>query len=137
PILGFRNLLGPRRGAEGSFLCSLSSRFSGRGGGVGSLPRAWRRVGVPLPVPVWKSIEPRPPRPCEVGRPKGRRRKNRRQSHNFFLAPAAPSATTPRRWSPGESPAPAHRRNFKACFFRSNNLLATEGRETPTTLRAG
>src|SRR3989454_306051 len=34
-------------GAEGSFLCSLSSRFSGRGGGVGSLPRAWRRVGVP------------------------------------------------------------------------------------------
>src|SRR5437899_3753036 len=33
-------------GAEGSFLCSLSSRFSGRGGGVGSLPRSWRRVGV-------------------------------------------------------------------------------------------
>src|SRR5712692_7911436 len=31
-----------RRGAEGSFLCSPSSRFSGRGGGVGSLPRAWR-----------------------------------------------------------------------------------------------
>src|SRR5437879_584977 len=41
------NLLGARRGAEGSFVCSLSSRFSGRGGGVGSLPRAWRRVGVP------------------------------------------------------------------------------------------
>src|SRR5207302_2822082 len=39
-----------------------------------------------------ESIEPRPPRPCEVGRPKGRRRKNRRQSHNFFLAPAAPLA---------------------------------------------
>src|SRR3989454_5834978 len=37
----------PPGGAEGSFLCSLSSRFSGRGGGVGSLPRAWRRVGVP------------------------------------------------------------------------------------------
>src|SRR5437899_12104726 len=36
-----------------------------------------------------ESIEPRPPRPCEVGRPKGRRRKNRRQSHKFFLAPAA------------------------------------------------
>src|SRR5437899_9194327 len=34
-------------GTEGSFLCSPSSRFSGRGGGVGSLPRAWRRVGVP------------------------------------------------------------------------------------------
>src|SRR5256712_11500516 len=27
-------------------------------------------------------MEPRPPRPCEVGRPKGRRRKSRRQSHN-------------------------------------------------------
>src|SRR2546427_11640113 len=38
-------------GAEGSFLCSLSSRFSGRGGGVGSLPRAWRRVGVPVAAP--------------------------------------------------------------------------------------
>src|SRR2546426_8373796 len=37
-----------------------------------------------------ESIQPRPPRPCEVGRPKGRRRKSRRQSHNFFLAPAAP-----------------------------------------------
>src|SRR3989442_8346211 len=49
PIFGFRNLLGARRGAEGSFLCSLSSRFSGRGGGGGSLPRAWRRVGVPGP----------------------------------------------------------------------------------------
>src|SRR3989441_2367219 len=34
-------------GTEGSFLCSPSSRFSGGGGGVGSLPRAWRRVGVP------------------------------------------------------------------------------------------
>src|SRR5438128_1526080 len=28
-------------------LCSPSRRFSGGGGGVGSLPRAWRRVGVP------------------------------------------------------------------------------------------
>src|SRR3989441_7280905 len=37
-----------------------------------------------------ESIQPRPPRPCEVGRPKGRRRKNRRQSHKFLLAPAAP-----------------------------------------------
>src|SRR2546422_3620822 len=32
-------------------------------------------------------------------------------------------ATTPARWSAGESPAPAHRRNFKACFFRSNKSL--------------
>src|SRR2546427_120467 len=50
------NLLGARRGAEGSFLCSLSSRFSGRGGGVGSLPRAWRRVGVPPAASVLKKF---------------------------------------------------------------------------------
>ena len=31
-----------------------------------------------------ESIQSRPPRPCEVGRPKGRRRKSRRKSHNFF-----------------------------------------------------
>src|SRR3989449_90815 len=34
-------------GTEGSFLCSLSSRFSGRGGGGGGLPTSWRRSGVP------------------------------------------------------------------------------------------
>src|SRR5213593_684951 len=56
PIFGFRNLLGARRGGEGSFLCSLSSRFSGRGGGVGSLPRAWRRVGVPPAASVLKKF---------------------------------------------------------------------------------
>src|SRR5207302_8916158 len=33
-------------GAEGSFLRSPCSRFSGGGGGVGSLRRAWRCVGV-------------------------------------------------------------------------------------------
>src|SRR3989449_8765756 len=47
PIFGFRTSWVLAGGAEGSFLCSLSSRFSGRGGGVGSPPRAWRRVGVP------------------------------------------------------------------------------------------
>src|SRR5712691_6182468 len=46
-----------------------------------------------------ESIQPRPPRPCEVGRPKGRRRKNRRQSHTFFLAPATP-------WHPNSPPRP-------------------------------
>src|SRR2546426_4242515 len=59
PIFGFRNLLGARRGAEGSFLCSPSSRFSGTGGGLGSLPRAsrasWggrqRRCALPKPAP--------------------------------------------------------------------------------------
>ena len=47
PIFGFRNLLGARRGHRGQFSVQSDSRFSGRGGGVGSLPRAWRRVGVP------------------------------------------------------------------------------------------
>jgi len=54
-------------GSEGSFLCSLSSRFSGRGGGVGSLPRAWRgRGGVP-----WKWW-------CCRWRPHNRRLRSRR-----------------------------------------------------------
>src|SRR5712691_9242998 len=54
-----------------------------------------------------ESIEPRPPRPCEVGRPKGRRRKNRRQSHTFFFrtccALAPQLAATP--WG-GSPPRP-------------------------------
>src|SRR5712692_8163726 len=59
PIFGFRTSWELARGAEGSFLCSLSSRFSGRGGGVGSLPRAWRRVGVPGTAGAKKN--------CEIG----------------------------------------------------------------------
>src|SRR2546425_5646269 len=63
-----------------------------------------------------ESIEPRPPRPCEVGRPKGRRRKSRRQSHNFFLAPAAPAPGTPTRCQalgrlPTPHPAPSARKS--------------------------
>src|SRR2546428_2215546 len=53
-------------------------------------------------------MEPRPPQPCEVGRPKERRRKNRRQSHNFFLAPAAPGTPT-RRHALGGLPTPPPR----------------------------
>src|SRR3989441_1028420 len=41
-----------------------------------------------------------------VGRPKERRRKNRRQSHKFFLAPAAPGTPT-RRHALGRLPTPA------------------------------
>src|SRR3989441_3607594 len=44
PIFGFRNLLGAPRGRRGQFSVQSDNRFSGRGGGVGSLPRAWRRV---------------------------------------------------------------------------------------------
>src|SRR5712664_649787 len=63
---GFRTSWVLAGGAEGSFLCSLSSRFSGRGGGVGSLPRAWRRVGVPGAAGAKKivrlaSVFPSPP----------------------------------------------------------------------------
>src|SRR5437870_2742257 len=36
------------RGRRGQFSVQSDNRFSGRGGGVGSLPRAWRRVGVPV-----------------------------------------------------------------------------------------
>src|SRR2546425_1790037 len=53
-----------------------------------------------------ESIEPRPPRPCEVGRPKGRRRKSRRQSQDFFnncCALAPQLAATP--WG-GSPPRP-------------------------------
>src|SRR3989442_13127424 len=60
PIFGFRTSWVVAGGSEGSFLCSLSSRFSGGGGGVGSPPRAWRRVGVPPAASVLKKI-------CEIG----------------------------------------------------------------------
>src|SRR5437899_2377928 len=67
----------------------------------------------PAPLAIGKapsasveSIEPRPPRPCEVGRPKGRRRKNRRQSHTFFFSTCCAWHTnSPPR--PGEAPHPA------------------------------
>src|SRR5207245_979536 len=56
-----------------------------------------------------ESIEPRPPRPCEVGRPKGRRRKSRRQSHEFFkhLLPGTPT----RRHALGRLPTPSARKS--------------------------
>src|SRR5437870_5612265 len=54
--LGFRNLLGARRGLRGQFSVQSDNRFSGRGGGVGSLPRAWRRVGVPAAAGVNKKF---------------------------------------------------------------------------------
>src|SRR2546426_8337545 len=36
---------GCSQGRRGQFSVQSDNRFSGRGGGVGSLPRAWRRVG--------------------------------------------------------------------------------------------
>src|SRR3989475_2934064 len=76
-----------------------------------------RTASPPAPLAIRKapsasveSIEPRPPRPCEVGRPKGRRRKSRRQSHKFFKhrrSGWAPQlAATPWGGSPTPPPRP-------------------------------
>src|SRR3989442_5466265 len=52
-----------------------------------------------------ESIEPRPPRPCEVGRPKGGEGKTDANLTDFFLAPAAPGTLT-RRHALGGLPTP-------------------------------
>src|SRR5216684_1324557 len=51
---------GCSQGRRGQFSVQSDNRFSGRGGGVGSLPRAWRRVGVPKAQQVLKKM-------CEIG----------------------------------------------------------------------
>src|SRR5437879_11124471 len=53
------NLLGARRGAEGSFLCNLSNRFSGRGGGWGASPGRGGELGCPGAAGAKKN--------CEIG----------------------------------------------------------------------
>src|SRR3989440_201357 len=85
-----------------------------------------RTASPPAPLAIGKapsasveSIEPRPPRLCEVGRPKGRRRKNRRQSHRFFLAPAAPRRPPPRGGHPASPLPPPIGAIFKACFLEA------------------
>src|SRR5437870_9324089 len=45
PIFGFRNLLGARRGAEGSFLCSLITDFLAEGAGWGASPGPGGELG--------------------------------------------------------------------------------------------
>src|SRR5438445_2955971 len=59
---------------------SRSTRFPFTSTASPPAPLAIRKA----PSASVESIQPRPPQPCEVGRPKGRRRKNRRQSHKFF-----------------------------------------------------
>src|SRR2546422_5952490 len=97
----FRSLCAPceHPGGFGIRKSASNSRHSplrGLGGGLGDASPARRgsrsRTASPsAPLAIRKapsasveSIQPRPPQPCEVGRPKGRRRKNRRQSHIFF-----------------------------------------------------
>src|SRR5437870_6751949 len=91
-----------------ALLDSRSTRFPFTSTPSPPAPLAIRKA----PSASVESIEPRPPRPCEVGRPKGRRRKSRRQSHNFFLAPAAPGTPTRRHALGGGSPpAPSARKS--------------------------
>src|SRR2546427_8712413 len=67
PIFGFRNLLGARRGRRGQFSVQSEWQIFRQRGRVGSLPRAWRRVGVPGAASVLKkfvrlaSVFPSPP----------------------------------------------------------------------------
>src|SRR2546422_113209 len=84
-----------------ALLDSRSTRFPFTSTPSPPAPLAIRKA----PSASVESIEPRPPRPCEAGRPKGRRRKNRRQSHKFFLAPAAPGTPT-RHHALGRLPTP-------------------------------
>src|SRR5438445_135470 len=73
---------------------SRSTRFPFTSTASPPAPLAIRKA----PSASVESIQPRPPQPCEVGRPKGRRRKNRRQSHNFFSTCCA--------WHPNSPPGP-------------------------------
>src|SRR5207245_3971364 len=76
-----------------------------------------------------ESIEPRPPQPSEVGRPKGRRRKSRRQSHKFFkhLLRLAPQLA---RHALGRLPTPAPSARKSATQTAQKTALCTP-REHP------
>src|SRR5438128_4113314 len=80
---------------------SRSTRFPFTSTASPPAPLAIRKA----PSASVESIQPRPPQPSEVGRPKGRRRKNRRQSHKFFKhRRSAWHPNSPPR--PGEAPHP-------------------------------
>src|SRR3989449_446330 len=92
-----------------ALLDSRSTRFPFTSTPSPPAPLAIRKA----PSASVESIEPRPPQPCEVGRPKGRRRKSRRQSQKFFktLLRLAPQlAATP--WG-GSPPRPLRQ---KICY---------------------
>src|SRR5437899_2259818 len=59
PIFGFRNLLGARRGAEGSFLCSLITDFLAEGAGWGASPGRGGELGCQAQQVLKKN--------CEIG----------------------------------------------------------------------
>src|SRR2546428_11672202 len=56
PICGFRPSWVLAGGAEGSLLCSLSSRFSGGGGGVGSPPGRGGELGCQARVEKYSCV---------------------------------------------------------------------------------
>src|SRR2546425_3525491 len=58
-IFGFRNLLGARRGAEGSFLCSLITDFLAEGAGWGASPGRGGELGCQAQQVLKKN--------CEIG----------------------------------------------------------------------
>src|SRR2546425_9062877 len=77
------------------------------------VPRS-RTASPPAPLAIRKapsasveSIQPRPPQPCEVGRPKGRRRKNRRNLNFFKHILEAEDRHTPSA-DPGERDTPRY-----------------------------
>src|SRR2546422_575338 len=53
----------------------------------------------------------------------------------FFFSTCCALATTPTRVVSRRVPCPRPSGQFQSMLFRSNKLLATEGRKTPTTLR--
>src|SRR5438309_2253666 len=87
-----------------------------------------------LRVPVWNPYSRGRLGPAKSEDRKGGEGKTDANLTNFLSTDAAGWATTPARWSAGESPAPAHRRNFQSMLLGSNKLLATESRN-PDNLR--
>src|SRR5437870_252098 len=79
---------------------SRSTRFPFTSTASPPAPLAIRKA----PSASVESIEPRPPRPCEVGRPKGGEGKTD-ANLTIFLAPAAPGTPT-RRHALGRLPTP-------------------------------
>src|SRR2546427_4926793 len=69
-----------------------------------------------LPVPVWNPYSRGRLSPAKSEDRKGGEGKTD-ANLTFFFSTCCAWRPPPRGWSAGESPAPAHRGNFKACFL--------------------